>query len=515
MNIQNSRILTKRSTTGGVVPTIPASDDHTDGSWLTTDIYKGELFINLVDNKTFTRTDSGIVQILMPTSGFQQGGNSFTAAATLGTNDLYDLLFETNNVSRQLIDSTGRFGFGTTSLSASTHKTNKSQGNTSAGWAEKWNDSDDALIASLDNNGLLSAYGGLSTDGTISATFDTVNNRYRVGDFAGAGASGSNIYSYGRYTNYNATGNDKVSLGNQAGYGSSGSNCLFSGYTAGYNSTSGSSVGIGYEALWGSSGDGLFGFGNYALKGNTGGENFAAGSNAGNGNIGGFNAFFGTENGLGNVADHVKSLGYRGAYNNTRSNLFTVAFISDIFWNNIGDEGYTTLQAVTMQSAMSADGTDTSAAASIFKIAPARATGNALSGNIVWQFANIQASGTTRHTLSDGMVYSANTGYLTAATSTSENVLLVGTYQSKSANYTALPTDSTIECTANTFTVTLYTAAGYKGRDITINNQGAGVITVDANSTETINGSLTQSLNQYDSMILRSNGTNWIIIASF
>jgi hypothetical protein len=54
-----------------------------------------------------------------------------------------------------------------------------------------------------------------------------------------------------------------------------------------------------------------------------------------------------------------------------------------------------------MQSAMSLDGTNTSAAASIFKIAPARGTGNAASGYNVIQKANIQASGTTRHTLTD------------------------------------------------------------------------------------------------------------------
>lgn len=338
---------------------------------------------------------------LISTSGFQQGGNSFTAAAVLGTNDLYDLLFETNNVNRQLIDSTGRFGFGTTSLATDTHKTNKSQGNTSAGWAEKWNDSDNALIASLDNNGMFSAYGGLSTDGTISATFDTSNNRYRVGDFAGAGASGTNVYSYGRYANYNATGDDIVALGNQAGYGSSGSNSFFSGFTAGYNSSSGSSVGIGYESLSGSSNNNLFGLGNYSLKNSSGNDTFGAGSRAGENNIGGFCAFFGTESGYNNGANHVKAIGYRAAYNNTISDLFTVAKISNIFWNNVGDEGYTTLQDVTMQCAMSADGTNTSAAASIFKIAPARGTGNAASGYNVIQKANIQASGTTRHTLTD------------------------------------------------------------------------------------------------------------------
>lgn len=60
---QNSRILIKRSTTSGEVPTVPVSNDHTDGSWLDTDIYKGEIFINLADSKVWTRTDAGIKEI--------------------------------------------------------------------------------------------------------------------------------------------------------------------------------------------------------------------------------------------------------------------------------------------------------------------------------------------------------------------------------------------------------------------------------------------------------------------
>ena len=61
--IQDSRILIKSSTATGVEPTVPASNDHTDGTWLITDLYKGELFINQADDKIFTRTEAGILQI--------------------------------------------------------------------------------------------------------------------------------------------------------------------------------------------------------------------------------------------------------------------------------------------------------------------------------------------------------------------------------------------------------------------------------------------------------------------
>lgn len=58
------RRIEKTSTVPGEKPTIPGSNDHTDGSWAVTDIYKGELFINVVDGTMFTRDDSGIIEIL-------------------------------------------------------------------------------------------------------------------------------------------------------------------------------------------------------------------------------------------------------------------------------------------------------------------------------------------------------------------------------------------------------------------------------------------------------------------
>jgi hypothetical protein len=57
-----------------------------------------------------------------------------------------------------------------------------------------------------------------------------------------------------------------------------------------------------------------------------------------------------------------------------------------------------------------------------------------------------------------------------------------------------------INCTANTFTVTLPTAVGIGGREYTIKNSGSGVITVDGDGAETIDGSATRTLNQYDSI---------------
>ncbi len=60
MATQDSRIKIKRSTVTATVPTVPSSNDHTDGTWIATDIYKGELFFNQADGVLWSRDDSGV-----------------------------------------------------------------------------------------------------------------------------------------------------------------------------------------------------------------------------------------------------------------------------------------------------------------------------------------------------------------------------------------------------------------------------------------------------------------------
>jgi len=83
-----------------------------------------------------------------------------------------------------------------------------------------------------------------------------------------------------------------------------------------------------------------------------------------------------------------------------------------------------------------------------------------------------------------------------------------------SATYTIARTDSTIEATANTFTITLPTAVGIKGRIFNIKNSGSGIITINTTSSQTIDGSSSGvlTLNQYDSLTVQSNNSNWIIL---
>ena len=76
-------------------------------------------------------------------------------------------------------------------------------------------------------------------------------------------------------------------------------------------------------------------------------------------------------------------------------------------------------------------------------------------------------------------------------------------YTAISGTYTVLVTDCVIDCTANTFTVTLPTAAGIQGQVFTVKNSGTGVITVAAAGGEFIDGAATQVLPvQYESLTM-------------
>jgi hypothetical protein len=87
-------------------------------------------------------------------------------------------------------------------------------------------------------------------------------------------------------------------------------------------------------------------------------------------------------------------------------------------------------------------------------------------------------------------------------------------YNPKTANYTLGSFDGTVDCTANSFTVTLPTAVGAKGRVYNIKNSGNGVITIATTSSQTIDGNASGVLKlvQYDNLTVQSNGANWLIL---
>ena len=110
LNIQDARILIKRSTTAGQVPTAAPSNDHTDGTWDALDIYEGEVFINLADSKAWFRSNTGIIELATlngPTDAFINGGNTFGATAVFGAKDDQAIDFIANNTTIFSYDKNG------------------------------------------------------------------------------------------------------------------------------------------------------------------------------------------------------------------------------------------------------------------------------------------------------------------------------------------------------------------------------------------------------------------------
>ena len=62
-NTEYWRIISKYSTISGATPSIPPSQDHTDGTWSPTDLYVGEFFVNVADDIVWVRTINGILPI--------------------------------------------------------------------------------------------------------------------------------------------------------------------------------------------------------------------------------------------------------------------------------------------------------------------------------------------------------------------------------------------------------------------------------------------------------------------
>jgi len=67
LKTQYSRVINKRTSIPGEVPTIGPTENHTDGTWVDTDIYPGEFYINMEDQKVwfgwYSGSTSGVTQI--------------------------------------------------------------------------------------------------------------------------------------------------------------------------------------------------------------------------------------------------------------------------------------------------------------------------------------------------------------------------------------------------------------------------------------------------------------------
>jgi hypothetical protein len=85
-------------------------------------------------------------------------------------------------------------------------------------------------------------------------------------------------------------------------------------------------------------------------------------------------------------------------------------------------------------------------------------------------------------------------------------------YRAISSATTITATDYQINVTSGTFTQPLPTAVGAQGKQYAIKNSGTGVVTVSCSGAQTIDGETTQTVDQYENLIVVSNNANWLII---
>jgi len=63
LNVIDGRIVEKVSTVPGQTPTVGPSFDHTDGTWIPTDVYEAEFFVNVADQKLYMLMGLTMVEI--------------------------------------------------------------------------------------------------------------------------------------------------------------------------------------------------------------------------------------------------------------------------------------------------------------------------------------------------------------------------------------------------------------------------------------------------------------------
>ena len=126
--------------------------------------------------------------------------------------------------------------------------------------------------------------------------------------------------------------------------------------------------------------------------------------------------------------------------------------------------------------------------------------------------AEIQ-SGQMSLTYDNGITINPATPFLPEHVTTKDYVdgLVALSVISPSIN-TTMSAYSKVALCSNTITITLPLASAVVTA-IYVKNIGTGVITVDGNGSQTIDGALTYALtNQWDSITLVSNGTGWFIL---
>jgi len=108
--IQNARMIMKR---GNGKPTVPASNDNNDGTWVATDIYEGEQYMDLDTGIVYTRSGSSLLTVVAPKgiykANISQDGTDAPVVSRLHVNTLGTVSWSRQSTGTYLFTATGKF----------------------------------------------------------------------------------------------------------------------------------------------------------------------------------------------------------------------------------------------------------------------------------------------------------------------------------------------------------------------------------------------------------------------
>lgn len=354
-----------------------------------------------------------------------------------------------------------------------------------------------------DQNVMVGYEAGYTNTSGIQNTF--------LGHLAGhQNLSGHFNVAIGRWAGYwNSTGQYNINIGGGAGENNLASENVFLGYQSGYSNTTGTpNINIGYRAGYNNLAgvyNTILGYeANYFTEGSA---NTLIGFHAGYGNLAhsksnstavGFQAL------IQDTSDGNIGFGYRAGYNNT-SGTFNTFVGYDCGFNNITGGNNTFLG----YQAGFGNGSVLGAKTGSIAIGYQAGYNDTLDNRLYIENSNADSTGAL-------LFGNFATNQLTINGSLIITQGLTHNVTSISATYSLLLSDYYIIATTGIVndTINLHTAVGYEGKTYVIKkiDAGVGVLVLDGNGAETIDGSSTilmPSLN--DAVIIFSDGSNWFI----
>lgn len=224
---QYSRLIHHRTTIAGQSFTVPTSNDHTDDTWLNSDLYIGEIGINVSSDTIYMRTNNGIIQIATGTSS---GSGSTSSVANIWSWSSPNVILGTTYSADSVSPRSGYY----TDLGTSTLR-----------WKDVF------LGGAANGRTTINVNGGMllteaSSNGILSSGYDSADNTpIQIYATSSSTSKGRGIH-INSVSSYILPGNQKATIASKSVTDNATSDSFVSGQQVTVNSGVTSSVHLGY-----------------------------------------------------------------------------------------------------------------------------------------------------------------------------------------------------------------------------------------------------------------------------